>query len=99
MKNAKEKAKELVEKFYQLAENIEWTTDNETKQKCEKFNDELANEGLIYWNELAKQCALIALKEMQEVYASVASAIPQLNETKKYRSTYLDEVKEEIEKL
>ena len=47
----------------------------------------------------AKQCALIALKEMQEVYASVASAIPQLNETKKYRSTYLDEVKEEIEKL
>ena len=46
-----------------------------------------------------KQCALIALEEMQEVYASVTSAIPQLNETKKYRSTYLDEVKEEIEKL
>lgn len=48
---------------------------------------------------IAKQCALITLKEMQEVYASVASAIPQLNETKKYRSTYLDEVKQEIEKL
>ena len=48
---------------------------------------------------IAKQCTLITLKEMQEVYASVTSAIPQLNETKKYRSTYLDEVKEEIEKL
>ena len=60
---AKEKAKELFDKYYQLAESIQWT-DNETKVKAEKFNDELGTDVLKYWNELAKQSALIAVDEI-----------------------------------
>lgn len=84
---AKEKAIELFDKFYDTTPNEAW------------INEPLClSTGYKSWNQ-AKQCALIALEEMQEVYASVTSAIPQLNETKKYRSVYLDEVKQEIEKL
>lgn len=58
-----EKAKKLVSKYYQLAESIEWT-DNETKVKAEKFNDELGTDVLRYWNELAKKSALLAVDEI-----------------------------------
>lgn len=82
-----EKAKELVNKYYQLAQSIEWT-DQETSVKAEKFNDELGNDVLIYWNELAKQSALIAV----EYCLLTAKYMP---ETMKY----WNEVKQEIEKL
>ena len=59
----KEKAQELVNKYYQLAESIEWT-DKETSVKAEKFNDELGTDVLRYWNELAKQSALVAVDEI-----------------------------------
>ena len=59
----KEKAKELVDKYYQLAESIEWT-DKQTSEKAEKFNDELGSDVLKYWNELSKQSALIAVDEI-----------------------------------
>ena len=58
-----EKAQELVDKYANLAESIEWT-DKETSEKSEKFNDELGTDILIYWNELAKQSALIAVDEL-----------------------------------
>ena len=83
------KAKELVDNYYQLAENIEWTTDTETKEKAEKFNDELGNDVLIYWNKLAKQCALIAVDEI----------LSQFNWKPSSGSSYWDEVKQEIEAL
>lgn len=58
-----EKAKKLVSKYYKLAESIEWT-DKETSVKAEKFNDELGTDVLRYWNELAKQSALLAVDEI-----------------------------------
>ena len=61
----KEKAQELVDKYYQLAESIEWT-DEQTSVKAEKFNDELGSDVLKYWNELSKQSALIAVDEIIE---------------------------------
>jgi hypothetical protein len=58
-----EKAKELVDKFYQLAESIEWS-DNETMAKAEEFNDDLGSDVLTYWNELAKKSALVSVDEV-----------------------------------
>ena len=58
-----EKAKELIDKYYKLAESIEWT-DKQTSEKAEKFNDELGSDVLKYWNELSKQSALIAVDEI-----------------------------------
>ena len=83
----KEKAIELVDKYYQLAEDLEWTTDSETKEKAEKFNDELGADVLTYWNELAKQCALIAVDEILNVLFQ------------HHKIDYWKEVKQEIEKL
>lgn len=50
--------------------------------------------------DAAKKCALIAVDEMEEVYASAVAAI--LNSKEKaelFKSRYLQEVKIEIEKL
>ena len=60
-----EKAYELVDKYYQLAESIEWS-DNETMVKAEKFNDDLGSDVLTYWNELAKKSALFAVEQLIE---------------------------------
>jgi hypothetical protein len=60
-----QKAKELVDKYYQLAESIEWS-DNETMVKAEKFNDDLGSDVLTYWNELAKKSALFAVEQLIE---------------------------------
>ena len=95
-----EKAKELVDKYYKLAESIEWT-DKQTSEKAEKFNDELGTDVLKYWNELSKQSALIAVDEIINVIPSeyldqwqgeIYMAINQDFE-------YWNEVKQEIEKL
>jgi hypothetical protein len=48
----------------------------------------------------AKQCALIAVDEMEEVYASAVSAITKNKElAESTKSVYLQEVKQEILKL
>ena len=90
----KEKAQELVDKYYQLAESIEWT-DNETKVKAEKFNDELGVDVLNYWNQLAKKSALIAV---DEIVKSNPHSNP-LNVHGFSTMAYWNEVKEEIKKL
>ena len=87
-----EKAQELVDKYYQLAESIEWT-DKQTSLKAEKFNDELGSDVLKYWNELSKQSALIAVDEIINTieYSSQADELSKVN--------YWQEIKQEIEKL
>ena len=90
----KEKAKELVAKYYQLAESIEWT-DNKTKEKAEKFNDELGVDVLNYWDELAKKSALIAV---DEIVKSNPHSNP-LNAHGFSTMAYWNEVKHEIENL
>ena len=57
----KEKAQELVDKFYNLQTSITWDVTQETKEKASIFNDELGAEVELYWNELAKQTAVIAV--------------------------------------
>jgi hypothetical protein len=48
----------------------------------------------------AKRCALIAVDEMEEVYASAVSAITKNKKlAESTKSVYLQEVKQEIEKL
>ena len=94
----KEKAKELVDNFYQLAENIEWTTDNETKEKSGKFNEELGNDVLIYWNELAKQSALIAVDEIYKLKLIIGQHLEDIENKENYYS-YWEEVKQEIQLL
>jgi len=88
----KEKAEELVDNFYQLAENIQWTNDDEKKEKSEKFNDELGNDVLIFWNELAKQSALIAVDEILKAVESDWSFMEA-------RQEYWQEVKQELDLL
>jgi hypothetical protein len=89
---AKDKAKELFDKYFKLAESIEWT-DKQTSKKAEKMNDKLGQDVLKYWNELAKQSALIAVDEMLDfrngLYMNEGSIVHQ----------YLMDVKQEILKL
>lgn len=84
----KEKAKDLVDSYYKLAESIDWT-DDATKQKASDLNDELGSDVLIYWNELAKQSALIAVDEI----------IKALSEDINPLVNYWYDVKKEIELL
>ena len=94
----KEKAKQLVDNFYQLAENIEWTTDKEKKEKSEKYNDDLGNDVLIYWNELAKQSALIAVDEIYKLKLIIGQHLEDIENKENYYS-YWEEVKQEIQLL
>ena len=61
---AKEKAKELVDKMYNLQLSIQWNTSNENKEKAAIFNDELGADVELYWHELAKQSALFTVIEI-----------------------------------
>ena len=90
-----EKAKELINKYFEIAESIEWTTNEETLVKAEKLNDELGDEVLIYWHNLAKKSALIALEFANEF------ADDSYRSCYGYKHTmeYLEQVKHEIEKL
>jgi len=60
----KEKAQELVDRFYNLQSSIAWDTSNENKEKASLFNDELGADVELYWHELAKQSALLAVDEI-----------------------------------
>jgi hypothetical protein len=60
----KEKAQELVDRFYNLQSSIAWTTNDELKRQASIFNDELGEDVEIYWDKLAKQTAVIAVDEI-----------------------------------
>lgn len=60
----KEKAKELVDKIYNLQSSIAWDTSNENKEKAAIFNDELGADVELYWHELAKQSAMLTVDEI-----------------------------------
>jgi ribosomal 30S subunit maturation factor RimM len=61
---AKDKAQELVNKFAKIQQQIDWTKDKQLMELCGERNDALGQEGEYYWNELAKQSALIAVDEI-----------------------------------
>jgi hypothetical protein len=80
----KEKAFELVYKYYKITKEFEY----------------IKGEGLVPYYGSAKQCALIAVDEMMEVYVSACVAMGISKEdAEKKQSKYLQEVKIEIEKL
>ena len=62
----KEKAKELVEKYFNIQEEIKWTNDDTIIKKYQEQYEEQSIEVEPYWKLLAKQCALIAVKELIE---------------------------------
>ena len=63
----KEKAQQLVDRFYNLQSSIAWTTNDELKRQASIFNDELGEDVEIYWDKLAKQTAVIAVDEIIDV--------------------------------
>jgi hypothetical protein len=80
----KEKAFELVYKYYKITKEFEF----------------IKGEGLVPYYGSAKQCALIAVDEMMEVYVSACVSMGMSKEdAEKKQSKYLQEVKTEIEKL
>jgi hypothetical protein len=80
----KEKAFELVYKYYKITKEFEF----------------IKGEGLVPYYGSAKQCALIAVDEMMEVYVSACVAMGMSKEdAEKKQSKYLQEVKTEIELL
>jgi hypothetical protein len=87
MNPAKEKAKELVEKFKPMCHNVKHT--GILDGLATVMNDDIIN---LY---AAKQCALIAVNEKLEELSEVPSyGIQYL-----LRINFLEEVKQEIEKL
>jgi|688.fasta_scaffold2632754_2 hypothetical protein len=95
---AKEKAEELFKKYYILAESINWSNED-TQKKAEKYNDDLGEDVLYYWHELAKRSALIAVDEIIKSGPSFPYDI-QFDSMPHFRSLkYWEEVKQEIEKL
>jgi hypothetical protein len=84
----KEKAEELFNKYYILAESINWSNED-TQKKAEKYNDDLGEDVLYYWHELAKRSALIAV---YEIYNSGLLVFVDDEQ-------YWHDVKQEIEKI
>ena len=87
-----EKAKDLVNKFTAIQEQIEWTKDKQLMELCGERNDALGDEGEYYWQQLANQCALIAVDE-------VINALHEHHWQNRLIIDYWNEVKIEIEKL
>jgi len=90
----KEKVKELIDKYYKLTDSIKWT-DEETSIKAEQYNDELGEDVLVFWRELAKRSALIAVNE---IINSNPHSNP-MNTNGFSTMAYWMEIKYEIEKL
>jgi hypothetical protein len=82
----KEKAKELVEKYFNIQEEIKWTNDDTIIKKYQEQYEEQSIEVEPYWKLLAKQCALIAVDEC-------------LNTCVEIMYIYWEQVKQEIEAL
>jgi hypothetical protein len=64
---AKDKAQDLVNKFAKIQEKIDWTGDKQLMELCGERNEALGEQGEYYWNQLAKQSALIAVDEIISV--------------------------------
>jgi hypothetical protein len=85
----KEKAQQLVDKFYNLQSSIAWTTNDELKRQASIFNEELGEDVEIYWDKLAKQTAVIAVD-------NIINAMPfDYDFTEKFIE-YWQQVKQEI---
>jgi hypothetical protein len=91
----KEKAKELVDRLYNLQCSIASDKNNFNKEKGSLFNDKLGVEIELYWHEVAKQYALIAVDECINIHFNLESDRNGIDESFKY----WQEVKQEIEKL
>lgn len=89
----KDKAKELVDKYFQMSETIDWT-DEENYKKAEEFNNQLGNDVLKYWNELSKKSALIAVDEIISI-----AYWEWMDSGGGEEKNYWQEVKQEIQKL
>ena len=83
----KEKAQELVDKFYQTTPNEAWI--NEPLGIAEEYKA---------WNQ-AKQCALIAVDEILNEYAHAENHIEDIMGKISIYIKYWQEVKQEIEAL
>jgi len=87
----KDKAKELYEKYYNIQSKIEWLTTTKNKEKAENFNNELGEDVDLFWVELAKQCALIAVDEIIQSIDNIMIPNPF--------NQYWNKVKQEIQKI
>ena len=85
----KEKAQQLVDRFYNLQSSIAWTTNDELKRQASIFNDELGEDVEIYWDKLAKQTAVIAVDEILNSRPAITDSQVEYNE-------YWQQVKQEI---
>ena len=86
---AKEKAKQLFDKFFNEQIQIDWTDDQGILKNAENNYLKNKDEQDIYWQKLAIHSALIAVDELIEL-SSVLN---------KWDMIYYKEVKQEIEKL
>jgi tRNA A37 threonylcarbamoyladenosine synthetase subunit TsaC/SUA5/YrdC len=84
---AREKAQDLINEYSILAESINWSNED-TQKKAEKYNDDLGEDVLYYWHELAKRSALIAV---DEILGLMFLSQAEIN--------YWKEVKQEINQL
>lgn len=87
---AKEKAKEMLNKFSNIQQQIEWTKDKQLMELCGERNEALGEQGEYYWNELAKQSAIITVNEMIKFHLIYGL---------EKKLEYWQEVKNEIQKL
>ncbi len=61
----REKAQELVNKFYALQSAIDWTQDEDLIKELEKYSE--LDSVKKYWLELAKESAVLSVMEIREV--------------------------------
>jgi hypothetical protein len=92
---AKDKAQDLINEYSILAESINWSNED-TQKKAEKYNDDLGEDVLYYWHELAKRSALIAVDEILEQFNYIVFIEDAYRET---NIEYWHEVKHEINQL
>ena len=90
----KEKAEQLVANFLHIQESIDWTDNENMLIEFRDMNEKHSEEISVYWKELAKQCALIAV---DEVLLETDDNYDSLHASD--RRIYWQNVKQEIEKL
>ena len=90
----KEKAQQLVDRFYNLQSSIAWTTNDELKRQASIFNEELGEDVEIYWDKLAKQTAVIAVDEILNSFGTLTNG--NVFYTTFNAIEYYQEVKQEI---
>jgi hypothetical protein len=102
MKTPKEKAKELLKKYFNIQEEIKWTNDDTIIKKYQEQYEEQSIEVEPYWKLLAKQCALIAVKEILKINRPSQIVYSEYKDnvlTEYTQEYYWEDVKKEIELL